>query len=64
VFSTKKIKIARDLYDQLTETAQKTGYASTDELIVHVLQREVTQLGDDLDQDQAEEQLRGLGYLE
>jgi len=64
MFSTKKIKIARDLYDQLTETAQKVGYASTDELIVHVLQREVAQLGDDLDQDQAEEQLRGLGYLE
>ena len=64
MFSTKKIKISRDLYDQLTEAAQKVGYASTDELIVHVLQREVAQLGDDLDQDQAEEQLRGLGYIE
>lgn len=64
MFSTKKIKIARILYDQLTEMARKTGYASTDELIVHVLEREVVPLGDDLDQDQAEEQLRGLGYLE
>lgn len=64
MFSSKKIKIDKRLYDQLAEAAQRAGYASTDELILHVLQREVADRDDDLDQKQAEEQLRGLGYIE
>lgn len=64
MFTSKKIKIDKSLYDRLSEAAEQAGYASTEELIAHVLEREVADRNDDLDQRQAEEQLRGLGYIE
>lgn len=63
MFSSKRIKIDKSLYERLAEAAQSAGYASTEELIVHVLEREVADR-DDVDQKHAEEQLRGLGYIE
>jgi hypothetical protein len=44
--------------------AEREGYASVDELILHVLERKVAGIDDDLDAKRAEQQLRGLGYLE
>jgi ferritin-like metal-binding protein YciE len=65
MFASKKIKIDKSLYDRLAAAAQRAGYASTEELITHVLEREAASDGDDdLDQQRAEEQLRGLGYIE
>ena len=65
MFSTKqKIKIDKDLYQRLTKSAQRGGYSSTDELIRHVLEREVADLEQKMDQEQVEKQLRGLGYIE
>jgi ferritin-like metal-binding protein YciE len=64
MFSTKKIRISRALYGQLVEKAQRSGYSSTDEMITHILQQEVARNNDDHDQKLAEEQLRGLGYIE
>ena len=52
------------LYEQLAEVAERSGYSSVAELVKHVLEREVTGLDQDIDQQQAEEQLRGLGYIE
>ena len=59
-----KIKIDGELYRLLGEIAQRAGYASTEEFIHHVLEREATALRKNLDKDEAEKQLRGLGYLE
>ena len=65
MFSGKcKIKIDKVLYEQLVEVAQRAGYASTDEFITHVFEREVACLEEASDQQQAEKQLRGLGYIE
>ncbi|REJ68541.1 MAG: hypothetical protein DWQ31_07715 [Planctomycetota bacterium] len=65
VFSSKKsIKIDKQLYEQLAAAAEKSGYSSVDELIDHVLKREVAGADAELEQKQAEEQLRGLGYIE
>jgi metal-responsive CopG/Arc/MetJ family transcriptional regulator len=65
LFSTNRsIKIDKRLYDQLAEAARRQGYSSTDELIQHVLQRAVADSDDKLDAQRAEQQLRGLGYLE
>jgi len=62
--STRKIKIDKVLFQRLAEAAGRAGYASTDEFITHVLEREVASLEDQLDRQQAEKQLRGLGYIE
>ena len=60
----KKISIDKHLYQRLADVAARSGYSSTHELIRHVLEQAVSDTQDDLDQDQAEQQLRGLGYIE
>ena len=67
--SSKKIKIDNQLHARLESQAQKRGYSSTDELIQHILEREINELekedgGSGSDQAEVERQLRGLGYLE
>ena len=65
MFSGKhKIKIDKHLYRQLAEAAERGGYSSTEELIHHVLEREVAGSREQQDREQAEQQLRGLGYIE
>jgi hypothetical protein len=59
-----KIKIEKDLYERIIKAAETAGYASPDEFIAHVLDREVAKLRDQQDQGDAEKQLRGLGYIE
>ena len=59
-----KIKIDKALYERVADVAKKGGYSSTDEFIVHVLEKELKQFeGADTD-EQVEERLRGLGYIE
>lgn len=59
-----KIKLEKSLYDRLAEISGKAGYASVDEFIVNILEKEVAKF-EDTDSDEAlEERLRGLGYIE
>ena len=62
--ATVKIRIARSLHDRSGEAAQRAGYASTQEFIVHVLERAVADLEQNQDAEAARQQLRGLGYIE
>lgn len=59
-----KIKIEKSLYDRLSEVAQKAGYASVDEFATHILEKEVSKLDDTESDEQLQERLRGLGYIE
>ena len=62
--SGKKIRIDKDLYQRLHEKAEAAGYASTEEFILHVLEGAVSGENKDLDREQVDRQLRGLGYIE
>ena len=62
--SSTKIKLARVVYDRLAEIAKAGGYSSTDELIVHILEREAAKFSEADDDQEVEKQLRGLGYIE
>jgi predicted CopG family antitoxin len=62
--SKKTIKIDKPLYERLEELAGRQGYSSTEEFIVHLCEREVATLAEKLEQEQVEQQLRGLGYIE
>jgi hypothetical protein len=65
VFSSrKKIMIRKDLHQQLITVAQDAGYSSADEFIEHVLERETKNLNEQIDEREAERQLRGLGYID
>ena len=59
-----KIKLDKSLYERLEKAAEKAGYATTDEFIIHVLEREVAQLERGQDDEEVRKQLRGLGYIE
>ena len=64
MFGGPKVRIDKALYDRLAEVAQKAGYASTEEFITHILEKEVAKF-DEADSDEAlQERLRGLGYIE
>ena len=65
MFSSKvKIKIDKSLYDRLTQAAESAGYATVDELITHVLEREVSDQDQASTEEDVEKRLRGLGYIE
>jgi len=59
-----KIKLDDSLYDRVKKVAQAGGYASPEEFIVHVLERELEKIESAEDEQQVIERLRGLGYLE
>jgi len=59
-----KIKIDANLYDRVKQVAQVAGYASPEEFIIHMIEKELAQLESSEDEKQMVERLRGLGYLE
>jgi metal-responsive CopG/Arc/MetJ family transcriptional regulator len=61
--SKNKIKLDDDLLDRIKRVSEVAGYASHEEFIVHVLEKELALFeGDDSDED-ITEKLRGLGYI-
>ena len=63
-FGKTKITIDKQLYQRLGEQAERAGYASTEEFIMHVLEREASGLDEANAEAEVEKQLRGLGYIE
>jgi len=59
-----KIKIDKALYDRLTELSRKAGYSSVQEFVTHLIERELAQFDEAHTDEQIEERLRGLGYIE
>ena len=61
----KKIKIDKDLFENIRRCAETAGYCSPEEFIQHVLEKEVGgMLITADDEDKVKDRLRGLGYLE
>ena len=61
--SGNKIKLDKDLIERIKRVSEVAGYASHEEFITHVLERELAQFeGDESDED-ITEKLRGLGYI-
>lgn len=59
-----KIKIDSNLFERVKKVAEVAGYASPEEFIVHVIEKELAKLESaDSDAD-VTERLQGLGYLE
>ncbi len=61
---TKKVKSATTLYERLSEIASAGGYSSTEEFVVHILEKEAAKFDDAPDDAEVQKQLRGLGYIE
>ncbi len=58
-----KIKVDPDLLERIKKIAEVAGYASHEEFIMPVLEREVAQFEDASSDEDITEKLRGLGYI-
>ena len=58
-----KIKVDKDLLERIKKISEVAGYASHEEFVQHVLERELSQFEDDSSDDDITEKLRGLGYI-
>lgn len=59
-----KIRIHRALYDRLARAAAVAGYASTEEFVLHILEKTAAGLGDAESEEAVKKRLQGLGYLD
>ncbi len=58
-----KIKLDADLLDRIKQVSEVAGYASHEEFIVHVLEKELANFEDAGSDEEITEKLRGLGYI-
>ena len=61
--SGNKIKLDADLIDRIKKVAELAGYASHEEFIVHVLEKELSQFEGSKSDADIVEKLKGLGYI-
>jgi predicted transcriptional regulator len=60
---TVSIKIDKDLHVRLTKIADVAGYATVDEFVAHVLEKEMVHFDDSKNDDEIRAKLKGLGYI-
>ncbi len=58
------VKLEKALYNKIKKCAEVAGYSSTDEFIVHVLEKEMAKLDDSDSDEELAAKLQGLGYIE
>ena len=58
-----KIKLDSDLLERIKQVAGVAGYASHEEFIMHVLEKELAQFEDAGSDEEIVEKLKGLGYI-
>ena len=63
MFGRKRISIDDRLLARVRTWADRTGYSSAEELITHVLEREIAHLEGAASEDELRQRLKGLGYL-
>ena len=61
--STTRVKLDRDLVDRLRKVADVAGYATVDEFITHVLEKEMLHFEGAASDEDIRNKLKGLGYI-
>jgi metal-responsive CopG/Arc/MetJ family transcriptional regulator len=59
-----KVKLETALYERVKKVSDLAGYASPEEFIVHMIEKELAKLETADSPADVTERLRGLGYLE
>jgi predicted transcriptional regulator len=64
-----RIKLDDELMEKVKQCASKAGYASPEEFVRHVVEREVARLlgpgkGPEDPEEEVKQRLQGLGYIE
>ena len=63
MFGGPKIKIEKELLEKVKKMAKLSGYASVDEFVAHVLEKELANLDDASSEEDIKKKLEGLGYI-
>ncbi len=63
MFGSVKVMIESDLMDRIRKVADVAGYATPEEFVVHVLEKEMLHFEDAGSDDDIRDKLKGLGYI-
>lgn len=58
-----KIKLEKELYERVKKFSEIAGYASVEEFVTHVLEKELSSIDESESEDEVKKRLQGLGYL-
>jgi metal-responsive CopG/Arc/MetJ family transcriptional regulator len=58
-----KVKLEKDLLEKVKKYAEMSGYSSSEEFIVHCLEKEIAKLEESDSEDEIKKKLKGLGYI-
>ena len=58
-----KIKLDKDLIERVKQVSELAGYASHEEFITHIIERELANFEEGDSDEDITEKLRGLGYI-
>jgi len=61
--SSVKVKLDKDLMDRIRKIADVAGYATPEEFVVHVLEKEMLHFEDAGSDEDIRNKLKGLGYI-
>ena len=60
----RKVKIDKDVWDKINKYAGIAGYASPEEFVRHVIERELAKFEEGGDsEDEIRKRMQGLGYI-
>ncbi len=63
MFGGSKIKLPKQLMARIKRYAALAGYSSTEEFVVHALEKELATLEEADSDEEIRNKLRGLGYI-
>ena len=64
MFGGSKVKIDKDLLEKVRKYAGMAGYATPEEFVQHVLEREIARFEEGGDsEDEIRKRMQGLGYI-
>ena len=58
------VKLKKDLWERVKRCAGVAGYASPEEFVEHVLEKELSKIETSASDEEIFKKLKGLGYLE
>lgn len=63
MFTSSKVRIDKNLWERIKHYAAAAGYASPEEFVTHVLEKEIARYEDSDSDEEFKKKLKGLGYL-
>ena len=60
---TDRVKIDKDLHARISKVADVAGYATTEEFVQHILEKEMLHFEDSKNDADIRAKLKGLGYI-